>query len=164
MEDGSDLLFDAVLAPHRSLGRTGFIILMSAIAGVGLLAGIGSMAVGAWPVFAFIGLDAVLIYIAFRANYRSAWMYETVRLTGDSLRVERVGPGRAREAWRLQPYWLRVELDDAPAQESRLTLVSHGKRLVIGGFLTPAERRAVACALRAALARLRQPRQPQTAW
>ena len=27
---------------------------------------------GAWPVFGFFGLDVLLLYLAFRANYRAA--------------------------------------------------------------------------------------------
>jgi uncharacterized membrane protein len=54
----------------------------------------------------------------------------------------------------LQPHWLRVDLD---AEQSRLCLTSRGRSLVIAGFLPPDERAEVADALRAALARLRDP-------
>lgn len=163
MGDERSALFDAVLEPHRSLGKTGFTILMVAIAAVGFMAGICFLLAGAWPVFGFFGLDVVLIYIAFKANYRSARMYETLLLTEDSLNVERVGPGRAHGSWQFQPYWLRIEMDDPPEHASQLTLASHGKRLVIGKFLTPEERLEVARALRAALAGLKEPQPPPAA-
>ena len=65
-------------------------ILISAIASVSFLAGMFFMAAVAWPVAGFIGLDVALIYLAFKTNYRWARMYETVRLSSDSLLVERV--------------------------------------------------------------------------
>ena len=49
-------------------------------------------------------------------------------------------------------------MDDPPEHESQLTLASHGRRLVVGAFLTPEERLELARALGAALARLKQPR------
>lgn len=147
--------FAAVLEPHRSLGRTGFAVLMTAVAAVGLAAGGAFAVAGAWPVSGFFGLDVALIWLAFRASYRGARMRETVRLTARDLTVTRVGPGRRRGLWRFQPYWLRVEMDDPPGHWSQLTLASHGRRLVIGAFLTPAERLEVARALGAALEALK---------
>ena len=46
--------------------------------------------VGAWPVFGFFGLDVVLIYWAFRVNYRAAAAYEEVTVTPSELRVKKV--------------------------------------------------------------------------
>jgi uncharacterized membrane protein len=46
-------------------------------------------------------------------------------------------------------------MDDPPSHDSQLSLVSHGKRLIIGAFLTPDERLEVARALSAALAESR---------
>ena len=57
--------FDAVLYPNRSLDQFGFHLLMAAI--VLVSAGIGAAFViaGAWPVTGFLGLDVVLLYLAF---------------------------------------------------------------------------------------------------
>ena len=62
-----------------------------------------------------------------------------------------------RETHSFQPYWVRVEMDDPPEHESQLRLVSHGRSVTIGSFLTPDERLDLAQALRGELARLRQP-------
>lgn len=56
----------------------------------------------------------------------------------------------------FQPYWLRVEIDEPVTPGSQITLASHGRRTVIGSFLSPAERADVAAALRQALADLRR--------
>ncbi len=154
--DGEDgVLFDAVLTPHRSLSRRGFLVLMIALSAVSFTAGVFFFLVGAWPVVGFLGLDVLLVYIAFRINYRRARMYETLHLTRDALTVRRVDHWGGESHWRFTPAWLQVLLDDPPAHGSPLTLRSHGKSLAIGGFLTAEERRGLADALAAALAEAR---------
>jgi len=150
-------LFDAILQPNTSLPPKGFLLLISAIASVSFVAGMVFMLLGAWPVMGFFGLDVALIYLAFRTNYRWARMYETVRLTQDSLLVERISPSGKVQRWRFQPYWLRVSLDAPGAHDCQLILSSHGKRLRIGAFLSPDERVELADALTGALAKLRSP-------
>lgn len=73
--ESAPLYFDAVLRPHRSLGPTGFFILMSAVCVVSFGYGIVFIMIGAWPIFGFLGLDALLIYFAFRMSYRSGRLY-----------------------------------------------------------------------------------------
>ena len=147
--------FTAFLYPHRSLGGTGFAVLMGAVVLVSFVGGLAFALIGAWPVTGFFGLDAVLIWLAFRANYRSAALMETVHLTPSVLEVRRRHPGGREESWRLEPYWVRVELADPPEHGDQLSLTSHGRSLVIGAFLTPEERADLARALRRALAGLR---------
>jgi uncharacterized membrane protein len=149
------LLFDAILMPHRSLGPRGFWIVMALICGLSFVSGVLFVLRGAWPVSGFLGLDVLLVFIAFKASYRSARLYETVRLTEEALVVERVGPTGRRYSWRFQPYWLRVEMDDPPEHNSQLKLTSHGRSLAIGAFLAPEERHELAKALRGALRQCR---------
>lgn len=156
-------MFNAVLRPHRSLSPVGFAALMAVIAGVSFCAGLAFYLSGAWPIVGFLGLDVLAIYWAFRANYRSGRQFETLELTDGTLKVARVSPAGKVQRWQFQPYWLRVEMDDPPRHASQLTLSSHGRRLVIGRFLSPPERLEVAMALRQALARLRAPCFPQGA-
>jgi len=148
--------FDAVLHPNRSLGGRGFVLLMAALAAVSFAGGIAFVSAGAWPVFGFLGLDVLLIYVAFRASYRSGRLVETVKLTDEALEVRRIDAyGRSR-AWRVPPTWLQVEVYRPQEHDCRVTVRSHGQSLVLGSFLAPAERREFAAALRAALARQRQ--------
>jgi uncharacterized membrane protein len=162
-ESTEPALFDAVLEPHRSLSQRGFLTLMAAIVVVSFAAGIAFTLMGAWPVFGFFGLDAALIYLAFKINYRSARMYETIRLTEDDLTVVRVNASGRIQRWSFQPYWLKVDMEDPPQQDSKLMLSSHGKSLVIGSFLAPHERAEFARALERALYKLRQPVTPASA-
>ena len=64
-------LFSARLTPHRSLNRTGFLVLMAFITVISFAAGVVFWWIGAWPVFGFFGLDVLVIYWAFRINFRT---------------------------------------------------------------------------------------------
>jgi uncharacterized membrane protein len=144
-------LFDAILTPHRSLPPLGFAALIGVVAAVNIGLGVSFMLRGAWPIFAFCALDVLLFYVMFRLNYRSARMYERVRLLPGELIVERHDVAGRMQSWAFQPYWLRVAMDDPPRPDSQLVLRSHGQELAIGGFLSPAERLDLAEALRRAL-------------
>ena len=93
---------------------------------------------GAWPVFGFFGLDVLLIYWAFRLNYRHAGAYEEVTVTPSALTVRKVSHrGRVRE-WVLNPLWVRLDSDvHEEFGIERLLLVSRGKQLAIASFLGP---------------------------
>jgi uncharacterized membrane protein len=150
-------IFSAVITPHRSLGSTGFLILMLAIGGLSFVSGMVFLLLGAWPVFGFLGLDVLLVYIAFRVNYRAARAYEEVIVTPSELTLRKINPaGRVRQ-WTLNPVWVRLE---RVAHEEfgieRLFLVSRGRRLPIASFLGPAEKQSFADALAAALGEARR--------
>ncbi len=147
-------LFEAILEPHRSLSPRGFLILMAAVVMVSFIAGIAFVMIGAWPVFGFIGLDAILIYVAFRVNFHSAKIYESVKLTENNFVVERRRPNGKVLSWQFQPYWLRVAME---GDNARLVISSHGKSVIIGEFLTPDERSDLAETLRTELDKLRKP-------
>ena len=148
-------VLDIVVYPHRSLGPKGFAILMIAIVGVSMIVGGVFMAVGAWPVMGFLGLDVVLIYVAFRLIYRDARVYETVRISGASMEVVKVDRhGKVRRAV-LQPYWVSVVIEDPSSRDTRLKLRSHGRSVELGKFLGPEEKQDLADVLREALVRAR---------
>jgi uncharacterized membrane protein len=145
-------IFSAVVTPHRSLNRVGFLVLMVAFGAVSFVTGMLFMITGAWPVLAFFALDAVLLYWAFRLNYRHAQAYEEVAVTCSRLTVRKVSHrGRVRE-WVLNPLW--VKLDKVAHEDfgiERLLLVSHGKQLTIASFLSPDEKASFAAELGNAL-------------
>jgi uncharacterized membrane protein len=118
-------------------------------------AGMAFVLMGAWPVMGFFGLDVLLVYIAFRLNYRSARQHERVQLSSEALTVERVSVRGDCRRWRFEPFWIRVVLEEPDEHSNRLLLTSHGRSLVLGSFLGPAERRRFALHLKEALARWR---------
>ena len=145
-------LFSALVTPHRSLGNTGFVVLMSVVAVVSFAGGVFFSMLGAWPVAGFFGLDALLIYWAFRVNYRRAAAYEEVTVTASELRVRQVTHKGKTSEWTMNPLWTQVQRE---AHEDfgllRLFLVSRGLRLLVARFLAPPEREQFADALSAAL-------------
>lgn len=149
--------FAAILTPHRSLGPKGFAVLMTAVCLVSFGTGLLFYLIGAWPVVGFMGLDVALIYIAFKLNYRSARLYETVGLTRNALTVTRVMPSGKAQSWSFNPYWVRLNLEDRVGRSSELSIASHGKRLVFATFLTDHEREDFAHALNAALSAAKAP-------
>jgi uncharacterized membrane protein len=145
-------LFSAILTPHRSLSAGGFLIVMAAIGGLSFAAGITFLVLGAWPVFGFFGLDVLLVYLAFRVNYRSATAFEEVSVTGSELKVRKVTHRGQVTEWTLNPVW--VQLDREVHEEfglQRLFLVSRGRRFPIATFLSPGEKASFATALGAAI-------------
>jgi uncharacterized membrane protein len=143
--------FRAVLTPHRSLGPTGFLVLMVALSGISFVTGLVFYLAGAWPVMGFLGLDVALVYLAFRLSYRSGRLYETVELTPARFTWTRVHPSGRREQFDCNPYWARVDLRAGPDGRTNLRIVSQGKALAFARFLTDDERRDFASALQGAL-------------
>jgi uncharacterized membrane protein len=157
------VLFDAVLSPHRSLGRTGFRVLIAVFALVSAVVGVGFYLIGAWPVVGFLGLDVLLLWGALRLSYLTARRSERLRLSPEALTIRRIDPwGRVDDVRMQPPHWLRIDMDDPPRHESRLRISAHGRSVSVGNFLQPEERLEVAKALRAALARLTLVQSPST--
>lgn len=138
--------FEAMLYPNRSLGNTGFLLLMGGIALVSGLIGAGFAMVGAWPVTGFLGLDVLLLYLAFRWNFSQSQQIDIIKLDQTGLTVRRLSPRHEEQAWHFEAAWVQVLQDDR-----QLWLRSHGKKLAIGTFLTADERRTFAQALRSAI-------------
>src|SRR3954447_14237979 len=145
-------LFSARVTPHRSLNRTGFLVLMAFIGAVSFVAGIAFLLMGAWPLLGFFGLDVLVIYWAFRINFRRATASEEITVTPSELRVRRVSHRGHVVEWVLNPLW--VQLDQKVHAEfgiERLYLVSRGRRVSVGSFLGAEEKASFAKALLAAL-------------
>jgi uncharacterized membrane protein len=145
-------LFSALLTPHRSLNHTGFVVLMSFVSVVSFAAGIVFCWMGAWPVLGFFGLNVLVIYWAFRINFRRASASEEITVTPSELRIRRISHRGHVVEWVLNPLW--VQLDQTSDEEfgiERLYLVSRGRRVSIASFLGPDEKASFAKALLAAL-------------
>ena len=145
-------IFSATITPHRSLGSLGFLIVMVVLGGVSFVAGMVFLVLGAWPGFGFLGLDVLLVYWAFRLNYRTARAYEQVLVTPSALTVRKFSHRGQVVEWTLNPWWTRIDRQTHQLYGvERLFLVSRGRRLAIASFLGPAEKEEFATALAAAL-------------
>ncbi|MBT1158146.1 DUF2244 domain-containing protein [Aminobacter anthyllidis] len=148
--------FKALLLPHRSLGRTGFMILMGALTFGWIVTGIIFLSQGAWPIFGFLGLDVVALYVAFRLNYRAARAREEVSVSRTSLDILKTAPSGKSQRYHFNPFWARFAVSrheeigiTGMAVETRDTSVP------IGSFLNPDDRESFATAFSRALATAR---------
>jgi len=151
-----DVIFSATLVPHRSLGRRGFIALMGVMAGLWFLTGAFFWSLGAWPVIGFFGLDFLAIWLAFKLNYRAARAYEEIEVRRTELVIRKVAPdGRVQEV-RFNPAWVRLEIETIQDEGvKRITLRARDRRVPVGAFLNPEDRKSFARAFAGALATAR---------
>src|ERR1700686_5573956 len=150
--DNQPEIFSALLTPHRSLNRSGFLVVMAFLSVVSFAAGVSVLLMGGWPVFGFFGLDVLAVYVAFRINFRRARASEEIRITPTELRLRRVSHRGHVVEFVFNPLW--VQLDRKAHAEfgiEKLYLLSKGRRLAIASFLGSDEKASFAKALTAAL-------------
>lgn len=145
-------VFAAVLTHHRSLSTKGLRRLLLFVAAVAMAVSIPFYMLGAWPVVGFMGLDVVLIVLAFRASNRQARGFEEVVVSPVVLVLRKVSwRGVARE-WRFNPRWTRLKHDiHHEFGSERLALVEGRREVELAGFLGRGERADFATALGKAL-------------
>ncbi|UTW55458.1 DUF2244 domain-containing protein [Kordiimonas sp. SCSIO 12610] len=148
--EGSDTFLSVKLFPHRSMTPKNVQTMLIIIGIICALAGIRFIIAGAWPVVLFVLFDVIALGFAFYFNFRAARLYETVHLTQQSLIICRIHPNRQVETWSLEPYWLQVRVKET-SDNDKLQILSHGKQLEIGEFLTAYEKRDFANSLDKAL-------------
>jgi uncharacterized membrane protein len=145
-------LFSALVRPHRSLNRTGFLVVMTFVIVVSFAAGVAFLLMGAWPVLGFFGLDALAIYWAFRIYFRNAKAREEILMTPSELRVRRVSHRGHVVEFKFNPLWVQLDRKTHPEFGiEKLYLVSKGRRVSVASFLGPDEKASFANALMAAL-------------
>ena len=150
-------LFEAVLRPHRSLGRTGFVILAVLTTGITLVHMVVFAQVGAWPVFAFFGLDLALLFGAFYLSYRSGRMQEFIRMSRTGLDICKVAPSGRSVEMQFNPFWARFNIarhDEIGITDMRIS--GQGQQTDVGSFLNPDDKESFASAFQRALATVKQ--------
>jgi uncharacterized membrane protein len=146
-------IFRALLRPHRSLGRTGFLILMGGLTFGWIVTGIIMLSHGAWPVFGFFGLDVLALFIAFRANYRAARAREEVSISRTALDILKVAPSGKSVEHHFNPFWTRFSVArHSEIGITQMTVEAQGQSVPIGTFLNPDDRESFASAFSRALA------------
>jgi uncharacterized membrane protein len=116
------------------------------LAGLLSTIGIGFFLAGAWPVIGFLGLELLVVWGAFKLNYRAAKVRETIENTTESLKLEHTDEHGNSTLSEFPIGWLRVHLSPSVAPEisaryrQRVILSSHGRETEIGAFLHPIEK------------------------
>ncbi|RXH40674.1 DUF2244 domain-containing protein [Bradyrhizobium zhanjiangense] len=134
-------IFSALLTPHRSLNRTGFLAVMLFLSVVSFVTGLAFLMMGAWPVLGFFGLDVLVIWWAFKANFRAARASEEIVVTLSELRVRRISDRGQVVEWTFNPLWVRLDMEiDEDFGIEHLYLISRGHQIQIARFLGPDEK------------------------
>lgn len=145
------VFFEATLQPNPPMSATALKSIAGVVAVFNLAFGLFFVSRGAWPVTPFMGADVALLVWAFRVSSSAAKRRERIRVSRSVLSIERQPALGQTSRTELNPYWVRVELDEPSCNRTRLLLTSHGRTVQIGDFLAPAQRLSLAQRLRSAL-------------
>jgi uncharacterized membrane protein len=143
---------DAVITPNRSLSQRGFIVLISVVTFFNCAAAAVFLAMGAYFVPMFLGLDVLAVVLAFVASYAAAKRVERVQVTAREVRVVEETPRFTRVLWESPTAFTRVarEVDeDEAVVDVRLTV--SGRAASVARALSPGERADFAVALERAI-------------
>ena len=148
---------DVTLTAERSLSQRGFRVLFGIFLIVSLSISLPFVLFGAWPIAGFFGLDALLLYFGFQANFRAARAYETIIVSSLELRIEKVSASGQRRLWRFHPWWTRLlRTEDEEFGLQKLTIVSRERALEVATSLGGREKEEFARVLTAALEQARK--------
>jgi uncharacterized membrane protein len=146
---------DAVITPHRSLSRKGFIVLIGVLTGINTLTAIIFIALRAAPVPMFLGLDVIAVAVAFIASQRAALRRERIQVTASEVRVVLESPKGEHTVWISPTAFTRVALVGETEDDADLQLRLSDRGLPVARALTRSERRDFAVALERAIRRAR---------
>ena len=147
-------LYSARLMPHRALSLGGIRGVVALMAGLALIPGIIFLAMGAWPVVGFLGLEVVLLYWALNHSLKDGNAFEDVMLFRDSLTIRQVSAAGIETLENFNPFYVRFSIiRDREDRVIALQLITRGRSLEIGRFLPPDDKARFARAFSAALYR-----------
>jgi uncharacterized membrane protein len=150
-------VFAAELTPYRSLGKTGFRVVLVLTGGICVLYGGFFLITGAYPIGFFFGLDFLGLYIALKMSYRSGRAREEVTVSRSNLSIRKFSPAGRVVEHRFNPFWARFNV--RRHEEFGITSMSvtgEGRGTDIGSFLNPDDRESFAKAFKGALATVKQ--------
>jgi uncharacterized membrane protein len=126
---------------NNSLSSSGRRLVFAFILTVSLgIAATFSLALGAWPVMPFAGIEMVVLYVAFRYVDSHSGDYERITIRGDSVAVEIREGGRVAH-FELNRYWAQVVCE---REGAHLALRSHGHEIEVGRHVRDEQRVEVA--------------------
>lgn len=111
---------------------------------------------GYWPIMCFAVLHLLIVGACLRRAWRGNWAREVITIGPESMVIERAGLEATRSS-EMPTAWTRVIVEAGDPDRVRVYLAHHGRRLEVGDFLPPAERRELAVKLSRGLA-------PFSAW
>jgi uncharacterized membrane protein len=140
--------FTLVARRNNSLSASGRRLVVGSLVAVSLTISLGFVALGAWPVLPFWGLEMLGLYVAFHIAGRHADDYERISIRGDQVLIEK-SEARRQTAYEFNRRWARLVVQPAAAgRHARVALRSHGREVEFGQHLTDDQRLEAARALR----------------
>lgn len=149
-------VFSAMLTPHRSLSKGGFIVLMIFVSMSCFASGMFFLIAGAWPVMITMGLDVLAIWIAFKLNYRSGRQSEEISMWSHLITIKTKNPSGKISEHSFNPFWAKFHVDrHVEFGVTGMRLREKGAELELGNFLNPDDKDSFASAFTLALAKVR---------
>ena len=140
------------LEPPKSLRPEGANLVLVILGSFGLVISGSFMVFGAWPVFGFMALDVLLIYIAFQAQHRRSDRGEEITISDDKIEIKYFKAGTCIKTILFNRYWAKLEHLNTLNRHSKLMFSSHGKFSEIGEFLSFKEKQKLVADLKPLLA------------
>lgn len=138
-----DDTFNVTIKPNSSLSASGKLRVILLLSIVPCLIGIGFTLIGVWLVLPFVGLELAALAYAFYFINLHENDYESISIDGDKLLVETCYQGVVTKK-QLNTYWTKLVKRHSANGELHIGLMSHGKEIVIGKYLTKSQRETVA--------------------
>ena len=136
------------LEPSKRLRPKGANLVLVILGGFGFVISLSFMVFGARPVFGFMVLDVILIYIAFRAHYRRSDRGQEITISTDEIEIKYFKAGTCIKTILLNRYWAKLEHFNSFNRQSKLMFSSHGKFSEIGEFLSLKEKQKLVADLK----------------
>jgi uncharacterized membrane protein len=152
------LYMDAVIRPNRSMPMVGLKVLLGVMVAWSVLISIFVFAVGGWFAPAFLGVDILGVWLAFKASYRAQERRERVRVTAEQITVAHELDGTTKTVWTSPTAFTAVDVDHPHELDTRVRLRLSGRRCTVARTLSPEEREGFADALREAIRAARSER------
>lgn len=140
--------FLAVLTPNRSMTWEDNKKILAAMFAFSLLIGLSFVALGAWPILPFAGLEILLVgvgmyYVSWKLNFQ-----ETIRIEGDALHIQKgVHYPKYQWHWQASQTQLLKQVSRYRLSAPTLFLKHLNEQLEIGDFLTRNEKKQLCQAL-----------------
>jgi uncharacterized membrane protein len=129
------IYLDRIIEPNHALSRKGMMMVLSFAAMCNVVTAGFMLAIGAYPVPLFLGLDMLAISIAFFAmDRRRRRRLERIEITADRVAVFRP-PNSPEPLWAAAPIFARVVLACHDPDLPMVRLVSSGRTVTLGSEL-----------------------------
>ncbi len=151
---------DAEIRQNASLSPLGFRVILGVMIAFSTLAGIFFFVIGAWPAPIFLGLDVLIVWLAFRASFRAAERKERVRVSAERVEVWLETEKGRRAVWTSPTAFTGLDVEAFGQDDTKVRLRLHRKRYLVGRALSPGERADLGRALDSAIRAARAERYP----